>query len=640
MKILRLAMQSIRRNSGSYLAYFFSNVIIVATIFVSIIFNNHPLLVKYLAEGGVPIDVSPSISQLTLFGPLLLLFLFSSVSFFLQTRKKEIALYTIHGATLWQIGLIIFVENILIGFAVTVSGIVLGLSLSKLYFILIAPFTNIPVTLPFYFSLEDILLTGATIGVLFLFSSLVSLFFIRSKKAISLLKGKSVTMKKTKLSIMLFLIGVIMIGIARYMFPFWWNEGSIFSSFGLFSLIITMLGMVVGSYLIIANLGVFFQQLFQKDSQSATSVLWKAQQRFQAKAYSIAGILATFFFFLAMYFTNSAVVVISNQFSSDYPFTYYLVAHQADKSKLTEYEGFLNNKLNQKKVTYKRTTFDSLVVRGIKGQYTRVVRYSDYRSIAAILGRAKPASLSNNEVLYLASETGVLKQQKNWDEIKALKIVGSPTAFSLHLDKGNLIPELDTIIVSDATYTKLAKIKTYPTATSRQPLATERYTVYFVPAWMESGPKLSTPENILNEKISYGFKEGLDFGNGYDLYDRFPSLLETDIDEGILGAIICFFAGASFLYFRNSAQMKEEQGKYHILSKLGWTVNELRQLSTMQMAYLFFVPFGLAAVETLLFNDEILIYLLSAIGIQLVILVIYFLFARIAYLRKVKLYVE
>lgn len=90
MMVLRFAFQSIRRNTESYLAFFFSTVIMVAMMFMSVSFENQPLLVKYLIEGKVPIDIPRNVNHLLLYFPLLLLFLFSSVGFFFfkLNRKK------------------------------------------------------------------------------------------------------------------------------------------------------------------------------------------------------------------------------------------------------------------------------------------------------------------------------------------------------------------------------------------------------------------------------------------------------------------------------------------------------------------------------------------------------------------------
>jgi putative ABC transport system permease protein len=621
MNYLNLAIQSIRRNARAYLAYFLSCIVFVAIYFISNMFKFHPWFSRYFYLGA---DFSLA-NLTTLF--LFLIFLVSSISFFLQARKQETALYALHGATWGQISSIIFLENIIIGLGAIVTGIVLGLSLSKLCFILLAPIVQTPV-FSFYFPLKVIRETATDFGVLFLINSLITVFFIRSQKAITLLKRKQPETSRAKLSLVLFFIGAILLGIAVYM-----DQSQQTSSFrAIFFPIFSFVFCGIGGYLILRNTGSLIYWLFKRnDSKRHVRLLWGTQQQFQTVAYSIAGLLAALFFVYAITSTEAVITDIKKQQLSyqEYPFTYYLVGYESDKTKLPVLDRLLNEQLNKAKVKYQRGTFDALVVRGIGNSYTRVVRYSDYQTLATILGRTYPTSLRNNEVLYLASLDGIFMKQKNQEAIKDLKIVGSPNNFQLRQGTGNLIPGFDTIVVSDVTYTKLATVKTNTTHAPIRQLSTERYIVYLVPEWMKSTDKALTPANNAYQKV---FENR---GIGNYIYALAPDGTESYVALRIFDAIISFFAGVSFLYFRSYAQLGEEQEQFRILTKLGWSGKEMRRLGTMQITYLFFVPFGLASILSLLFNEDKPVYMLSAIGIQLGLLVVYFLLARLSYLRKV-----
>src|SRR5699024_12548510 len=58
-------------------------------------------------------------------------FILYSMSSFLQSRKKEFGLLMIQGMSNRQIRWMVFLENMLIGLFATISGILLGLGLSK-----------------------------------------------------------------------------------------------------------------------------------------------------------------------------------------------------------------------------------------------------------------------------------------------------------------------------------------------------------------------------------------------------------------------------------------------------------------------------------------------------------------------------
>jgi putative ABC transport system permease protein len=624
MNYLNLAFQSIRRNARAYLAYFLNCVVFVVISFLSEMLLDHPWFEKYFGN-----EHSLGYSSLT-FNFFFLVFLIFSISFFLQARKKEIALYALHGATWWQISSIIFLENIIIGLSTIVTGIVLGLSLSKLIFILLAPVVETPV-FPFYFPLEVIWETTKTFGSLFLINSLVTILFIRSQKAITLLKRRTLKTNRTKHSLVILLVTLALLRVVGYIY-YQFQQKNLFTDIS-FTVFIYVASITAG-YLIFRNFGSLLYLLFKRsDPKHPVRLLWGTQQQFQTKAYTIAGFLAALFFSSAISSTVGVITDFNKQLLSyqDYPFTYYLVANKPDNSELPVRDRVLNQQLKQAKVKYQSGTFDALVVRGVSNSYTRVVRYSDYQTLTKILGRANPSSLQNNEVLYLASLDGVFMKQKNQEKIKDLRIVGSPTTFQLRQGTGNLIPGYDVIVVSDATYAKLATIKTYSNSAPIHQLSIERYIVYLVPEWMKSPPQFLTPADNVYKKVS-----ALPVSSeGSNIYARSPYQNGSTVILGIFSAIITFFAGVSFLYFRSYVQLGEEQEQYRILAKLGWSGKEMRRLGTMQIAYLFFVPFGLASILCLLFNENKTVYMLSSIGIQLGLLIIYFLLARLSYLRKV-----
>ncbi len=89
------------------------------------------------------------------------------MSSFLQSRKKEFGLLMMQGMSTRQIRLMVFMENMFIGFFATLSGVLLGLVFAKAILLLAENVLVIEETLHFYFPLWAIVVTFVSFIVLF-----------------------------------------------------------------------------------------------------------------------------------------------------------------------------------------------------------------------------------------------------------------------------------------------------------------------------------------------------------------------------------------------------------------------------------------------------------------------------------------
>ncbi|MCH5583985.1 ABC transporter permease [Shimazuella sp. AN120528] len=618
MNYFTLALSSIRRNGRANLAYFLSNLVFIVIYFLGRLFMNHPMTYKYFHDGdGFALY---GIFYLILFT----LFLITSTSFYLQTRKKEIALYSLHGASFGQIGLLIMLENMVVGFFVIVTGIVVGLSLSKLFFILITPMLGTPI-FTFYLSFEVIWDTVSTFGCFYIVQSILLLFMIRSNKVIKLLKERRLPTNQRKLSMVLFVIGLVLTS-STFLVPYY-QPTDLFLFYFVF--ILAYISPLVGFYLILANYSTFYCQLTKRnDPEQPTHVLRRSRQLFQSKSIPLMGAISVFFLWLSL---SSIIDLLSTYDSTmgvykDYPFTYYLFANEKDKSKLPVYDRLLQRQLTQKKVNYKNYSFEAIILREKSGGYIRAIRYSDYQSIAAILGRKHPR-LQDAQIIYLATREGNWIKQKHTEN--TLRIQKYQHPFQIQAIDKNIIPRHDVIVVSDKMFIQLSTIKTTSNYPPYRQLPDEKYIAYLVPQWMKNLPKLFDQEVKVSDSVSKSMMSegfGIDSRPGFSLADN--SVLS------LLEAIVYFFAGVSFLYFQSYMKLEEEKEQYQILSKLGWSEKEMYQLGTWQMFIYFFIPFILGVIQNVLLNPNNLAIVSLAMGIQSLALIVYFVFARSSYLRK------
>lgn len=118
--------------------------------------------------------------------------------------------------------------------------------------------------------------------------------------------------------------------------------------------------------------------------------------------------------------------------------------------------------------------------------------------------------------------------------------------------------------------------------------------------------------------------------------------------SSIMVGIVFFVFMLSFLYFRLFTDLERDQEKYQMISKLGLSQSELKQIVTRQMMLLFFLPIVVAMIHSsfafLTFHQlgQTVSKEMSVIQSSIVVLVIficmqviYFLIIRHHYLKRI-----
>src|SRR5699024_2346428 len=108
-------------------------------------------------------------------------FILYSMSSFLQSRKKEFGLLMIQGMSNRQIRWMVFLENMLIGLFASISGILLGLGLSKVILLIAEKLLELEGRLNFYFPRLALIVTFVSFIVLFFFISFFVYFCFSMK---------------------------------------------------------------------------------------------------------------------------------------------------------------------------------------------------------------------------------------------------------------------------------------------------------------------------------------------------------------------------------------------------------------------------------------------------------------------------
>ena len=190
----------------------------------------------------------------------------------------------------------------------------------------------------------------------------------------------------------------------------------------------------------------------------------------------------------------------------------------------------------------------------------------------------------------------------------------------------NLFPPFDNyFIVDDVLFDKLQQVE-----------IEQVFYAFYIKDWKET---VEAGKNLM--KV---------FDNAY----QFRSLAYdwNEVNQGygailfvglFIGAVF-FVAAGSFLYFRLYSDLEDEKRKFSAIGKLGLTNKELSKILSVQLALLFFVPIivavihGAVALTALqhMFNFSLVKESALVLGSFSVIQIVYFLFIRADYIRKIK----
>ncbi|MUK88935.1 FtsX-like permease family protein [Ornithinibacillus sp. L9] len=619
MTFRQFAFKNVTRNKRLYAAYFLSSMFTVMVFFTFAIFAYHPALTgdemdSYVTQG---MNISGGIIYVFSF-----FFILYSMSSFLQSRKKEFGLLIIQGMTIKQIRLMVFLENMLIGFFATVGGILLGLVFAKGILMVAENVLVIENKLNFYIPMEAIILSFVSFIILFFVISLFVSYVLRSKKLTELIRGDKQSKGEPKANIWLTILAVILIGGG-------YTVALLVRGVGVFIAMLPVIIVVsIGTYLFFTQLSVFIiRQLKKRDTfyWKKTNMILFSDLSFRMKdnartffmvamvstvAFSAIGTLYGFQTFL----TEGIKLVNPNTFT-----------YQADDSKRTEDIDFITSTIKDENMEADQ---EEMVLRyyPLEDKNVIIAKESDYNRFAELIGDDK-----------IEVGEGNIRVIKFGDE-GLLYTMDTDTSEVITLTSGETLKKNETIIESKA----LPAMYHYYVVSDRdyEKLGDPEDERYFS-AWQVTQGKervIGAAEKI-TEKVSPYYFTSVDL-NVYEINKGYAPIMFV----GLFIGIVFFVSAGSFLYFRLYTDLDTDKRKFHAISKMGLTSKELKKVLSRQTAILFFTPLivalihGAIALNALanMFNynlaKESIIVLSVFSGIQ----IIYYVIVRFFYTKQIK----
>ncbi|GIN40682.1 FtsX-like permease family protein [Heyndrickxia oleronia] len=585
MNMRQFATNNVLRNKRTYLAHFLSSAFSVMIFFIYAMLLFHPDLQGELKA------TSPMIASLGSMGiktAQVIIFIFSfffllySVSAFLKLRKKEFGILMILGMSRKQFHRLLFVENMIIGFASIIVGIVVGIVFSKLLLIICAHILAIQAGLKFYLPLKAAFMTAGAFLLLFLLISLFTSRVIRKGTVVELVKSEEKPKPEPKASPWLSFLAVLCL-VLGYGMVLWFAIMQVFS----FKLLLSGVALtIVGTYFLFTQFSVYTIHNLKKKEKfffKKTNMLTISELMYRIKDNAVM-------FFLVAVISASAFTGIGtclalgnsglSEMTNPYAFSYTSTDEKTEKQKVQQIE----TELKKADFPFKMGSYTPLY----SSNGVTLIKLSDYNSLAKALGY-KTETVKKNEAIFTPTSV----TQKNAWRIKGQKIE------QLDVEKGDfsttftvkktlpyiVLPDIgdNTAVVADEIYEKFSRLEK------------EEGSYYFkeIRFVVKDWPKTKEVAQKLNKEMDdYGFSAlVLNW-----LYSKQENGL-LFILSGLIGIVFFTFA-ASFIYFRLYADLNRDEQQYRMISKVGLSRKEMKQIISRQLVLLFFLPFVMALIHS------------------------------------------
>lgn len=625
MTFRQFAFNNVLRNKRLYIAYFLSSMFTVMVFFTFAIFSFHPTF----SEG--------SINQNALFGMTVaggIIYVFSfffilySMSSFLQSRKKEFGLLIMLGASDKQIRLMVFLENILIGFAATIGGIGLGLLFAKAILLIAENVLIIEESLNFYIPTMAIVVTFISFIILFFFISIFVSFILRTKKLVDLMKGDKQSKGEPKASIFLSIFAALLL-IGGYSTALYVEGIAV-----MFAMVPVVIVVTLGTYLFFSQISVYIIRLLKRNK----SIFWRKtnmllfsdlsfRMKDNARIFFMVAIISTVAFSaIGTLYGFQSYLTKGIKDINPYTFSYSPYGGAIQEEVDSDIE-VMNSIMQEENLETKMESV-RLQKYQVGEMEVLVAKASDYNRFAALINREKLHPKENEAFVVEQSDAIVMDGPKasvrlletnisliNGQEISPSRVVESAVLTEIngyYVVHDNVYDELGTPV-----YTDWSAVWVAPNADSDQ--------------LIETGRKL-------REQLQYRA-----FSVEYTLYEinkAFGPILFI----GLFIGIVFFVSAGSFLYFRLFSDFDEEKRKFRAISKIGLTESELKKVVNRQIALLFFSPIVVALIHGAValtalsnfFNYNLTVEASLVLGCFAVIQIAYFLIVRYFYIKQIK----
>ena len=206
--IPKLAFDGIRKNGSSYFPYILMTTFAVFVFFIFNAIADNPMMANMPHAGYL---LMMMLLGSVLLAIILMPILFSTNQFLIKQRKNELGLYNVLGLDQKYIGLMMFMETLLLYIITMTLGIIVAHVFSKLIFLVLLNLAGLDIECKFVASKESYAVTFIYFGIVFMFNLIGSLWQVYKAKPIELMKSSKKGEREERGLFIKAIIGVVIL---------------------------------------------------------------------------------------------------------------------------------------------------------------------------------------------------------------------------------------------------------------------------------------------------------------------------------------------------------------------------------------------------------------------------------------------
>lgn len=616
----KMSVRNVKRSFKDYAIYFLTLTFAVC-IFYSFnsISSQKAMMDVTNSKAEIIQTLSKIISMTSVFVSIILGFLIIYANnFLIKRRKKEIGLYMTLGMGKRKISYLLIKETFLIGLLSLglglMAGVVVsqGLSLftSKLFEVNVSKFN-------FIFSPSAAIKTSLYFGIIFILVMIFNTLVISKYKLIDLLragrKNESIKIKSTKVSFLLFLLSIILIGVAYLIIlKFGFNNGISYVQ------VSVILG-IVGTVLLFLSLSGFLIKVLEKSEKFYLKnlnmfVLRQINSKVNTTYISMSVISLMLFLTITLLstgvsFKNSLQTTLKNNTPYDVTFYSFSTGDEeiANISKSLDKIGLDYNNAFREYLSYNLYTSDEGIKQYIYNYGNDKVKknldsydknldciaISDYNKLRTMAGEST-FNPQKDEVILISNVNDYDKAvDKFIENNKTMRIsnnnyrIINEKALKDNLETSALATKFMVAVLPDEVVKNMEINTTYLSGNYKEKSEKIENEIYNVFA------------GFTTRKYSYD-EYGFVLGSTRDMaYDASVGMSVTVMYIGIYLGVIFLISSAAILALQQLSEASDNIERYEVLKKIGTSSKNINKAVFSQVFIYFMMPLTIAIIHSI-----------------------------------------
>lgn len=632
----KLALNNIKSNRRFYFPYLLTCIFTVAMFYIVLFIRYNEGLSEVV--GGAYVESYMAFGSFII-GVFSVILLFYTNSFLMKRRCRELGLYNILGMEKRHIACVMLFETLFTGVGTIAVGILTGIVLSKLVYMLLLRLVNFPVPLGMSVSLPGIISSCVLFAVIFLLILAYNLWHIRLSNPIELLRGAQAGQKEPKTKALLAVFGLITLA-GGYTIAIL-VKSPIDAIVWFFVAVILV---IIGTYCLFTAGSIALLKILRSNKTyyyktkhfiSISSMIYRMKQN--AQGLSNICILSTMVL-VTVSTTVTLYAGMSDYLDMMYPYDVGLRFEMPEENTLSSYTSFLQDIAEEEGYGVTSTTwyeYWTMTARYEDGSMVALADYDQLNCYLILLTQEAYGRYVGHDI-QLAQDEVLLFQLNGSEERDTVMLFGETYHVQSYLEEG--IPQVESCRISGFTTVMIVvpdsqTIETFYNAVYQESGSYRMGKNGFSGILIDADEDEKRAYYNLVCDIIYGnpdlaerfqtlnLPEGEE--NGYEILNIYSRQLQSDEYYAMYGAFLFLgiFLGLLFLmatilimYYKQVTEGYDDRERFHILQKVGMSPSEVRSSIRSQVLTVFFLPLTVAGVH-ICFAFSMIVKIIEAFGL-------------------------